>query len=306
MSKEMLLQRLGKVQQLAEAGKWQRLQQHPLRYLGALLYRHLLYPRFSKGLRLKTPTFFGPQMHIRLPAAMDIFLLGAKTHDSEIRLARLLIHQLNPGDVFVDVGAHYGFYSLLAALLCGDRGKVLALEASPRSFTLLNNNVKGYPQVQALHLAAADRDGELRFYEFPTLFSEYNSSRPGQYDEQDWRSGVQARSVLIPGRRLDALLSERNLLPKLIKIDVEGAEAEVIKGMSALLAQGRIPMIVMEYLAPDRNNEAHRKARNLLEDFAYLPYRIDDQGRLQACQNPDEYLMRRKLESDNLLFCRPL
>lgn len=304
MNKEKLLQRLEKVQQLAQGGPRRRLLHNPLRYLRAMLYRRLLYPRFSSGLRQNVPTFFGRRMAIRLPAAMDIFLLGAKTHDSEIRLSRFLIHRLEPGDVFVDVGAHFGFYTLLGALLCGEQGKVLALEASPLSFGLLENNVRLLPQVRAMHLAAADQEGQLAFYEFPTLFSEYNSSNLNQYDDSEWRPAVQPRRVQVPAQRLDTLLAEIARHPKIIKIDVEGGELEVLRGLSGLLSGGDVPMLVMEYLAPGRNNDAHRKARRYLEQFGYQPHVIEADSRISSCPDPDAYLKHRRLDSDNLLFLR--
>ena len=140
-SKEQLLQRLDRVDRIAKASKWQRLLYHPWRYLWASYINWVQYPRHKRSVAVLASTFFGSRMEVRLPAGTDIYLTGGKSHDSEIRLARLMIRQLQPGDTFWDIGAHYGFFSLLATRLVGEAGKVVSFEAAPSTYTVLAQNV---------------------------------------------------------------------------------------------------------------------------------------------------------------------
>src|SRR5690606_12974270 len=119
-----MLQRLKQVEKLANTSKAGRLLHDPFRYVNTLAFTKFIYPRTHKGVLKKARTFFGNDMQVLLPAATDIYLTGGKTHSSEIRLARFMINRLKPGDVYVDIGAHFGFFTLLASALVGDKGKV--------------------------------------------------------------------------------------------------------------------------------------------------------------------------------------
>lgn len=301
--RDRLLERLRATERLARASRWGRLRRRPRRYLSATLFHRLLYPRRPAGWRRTAATFFGRPMQVLLPAGTDIFLTGGKTHDSEIRLCRLLIRQLPPGGRFLDVGAHFGFYSLLAARLVGPAGRVLALEAAPSNFELLAANLRQTPQAEPLLAAAAEEDGDLTFYEFPTLYSEYNSLDVDQFNAEPWRRRHPPRRVVVPGRRLDRLLADRPFDPDFIKIDVEGAEDRVVRGLAAYLSAAA-PLVAMEYLAPAKKNAAHREATSILRTAGYHPHRIDPEGRLLPCSDIEGYLRERGLDSDNIVFVK--
>ncbi|MEZ4982586.1 MAG: hypothetical protein R2769_13585 [Saprospiraceae bacterium] len=114
----------------------------PFKYLGAILHRQLVFPLQKKSWETKSKTFWGEEMILLLPSSTDIYLTGGKSHDSEIRLAKFLIHQLRPGDTFVDIGTHYGYFTLLALEIVGASGKVFSLEASPVNFSILEKNTR--------------------------------------------------------------------------------------------------------------------------------------------------------------------
>lgn len=301
--RDCLRQRLKVTERLARGARWERLYRRPLPYLSATLFHRLLYPLWPGGWRRLATTFFGWPMALRLPAGTDIFLTGGKSHDSEIRLCRFLLHRLQTGDTFVDVGAHYGFYSLLAAHLVGAAGRVLALEASPANYALLVDNLQQAPQATALPAAAAERDAEVSFFEFPPLYSEYNSLDVEQFETAPWRRKNRPRRVVVESRRLDRLLAERQLAPQLIKVDVEGAEDRVVQGLTAHLSAAA-PLMVMEYLAPEKPNAAHRAAARRLRSLGYRPHRIDADGQLHPCLNIEAYLQEQGLDSDNIVFAK--
>ena len=104
MDHSILLEQIKQVEKIASASKIQRMLVHPFKYLFAILHRKLVYP-FKGSMSIKTTTFFEEEMHLLLPASTDIYLTGGKSHESEIRLAKFMIHNLVKGDCFVDVGA---------------------------------------------------------------------------------------------------------------------------------------------------------------------------------------------------------
>jgi FkbM family methyltransferase len=296
-----ILKGLKNVENLARATKFQRLRHNPVKYLRAIGFRDLFYARHQRSKAVVAPTFFGVDMHLLLPASTDIYLTGGKTHDSEIRLAHFLINQLQTGDVFVDVGAHYGYFSLLAAQLVGPQGQVFAFEAAPATFRVLQQNFTGLINAHCWHQAVADTQGELVFYEFPNLYSEYNALDINQFKDEDWYATAPPTAVTVAAVPLGDFFQQESLLPQVIKIDVEGAEYNVIKGMQDFLAEHPV-LVVMEYLAAHRSNDEHVLAEKLLRSLGYDTYLIDREGQLAATTDIGSYLETQGLESDNVVF----
>lgn len=276
---------------------------HPLRYLYAIGFRTFIYPNTRKGILVQAPTFFGTPMQIMLPAGTDIFLTKGKSHCSEISLAKFLIQNLENGDHFLDVGAHFGYFSLLASTIVGDRGCVIAIEASHGTFEILTQNTKNQKNITALHAAISDHIGTLTFYEFPVLFSEYNSLKVQQYEQERWYNKFPPQQREVEAVTIDGIIKKQNLFPKIIKIDVEGAELKVIAGAKQTLSETS-PIIVMEYLEPNRQNEPHRAAVEFLHNLSYQYFIINQNGTLESCPDIEAYLLANKLESDNIVFLK--
>ena len=140
MNSDMLIKKLAAIEQLARGSVLGRFFKNPVRYVAAIGYWRLFYPLKKRGKFARARTFFGAEMEVVLPSATEIFLFGAKTHDSEIRLARFLLKNLRPGHTFCDVGAHFGYFTLLASQLVGENGRVIAFEASRSTFEILKKN----------------------------------------------------------------------------------------------------------------------------------------------------------------------
>lgn len=280
---------------LAAGGRMRRLMHHPLRYIGAIAYRRLVYPLTGKPLHRRCRTFFGAGMEVALPAGMDLYLLGCKTHDSEVRLARFLLNHLRPGDVVADVGAHFGYFTLLAAALCGERGRVFAFEPGGGNFGILERNTAASLQVEARRLLVGDVDGKREFWEYPVLFSEYNTTNPGAVPAY-----LKGRKTKLPSITLDAFFGKTGLVPRLVKIDVEGAEWEVLQGMKGLLHGSAPPVVAMEYLP----GETHRKAAEALSAWGFSAFVPDARGALEPCSNLEAYMQERGLDSENFVFVK--
>lgn len=155
-------------------------------------------------------------------------------------LTGLIESTLRADDVFVDVGAHVGYFTLLAGRRVGPEGAVLSIEPNPVALGHLRQNVdrSGLRNVQVAHTACGDSCDPVRLY----LHTESNSSM-ASLSADNATSGA---AVDVPCTTLDKLCKERGLsCVSLVKIDVEGAELSVLRGMERILREMR-PVIVLE------------------------------------------------------------
>ena len=268
-------------------------------------FNKVAYPIWKRGVVVYAKTFFGVRMKTELPAGTDILLNGIKSHDSEIRLTKFLTRHLNAGDTFIDVGAHYGYYALLAATLTGDTGHVYAIEASAHSFELLKANTALLKNITAYHNAAGEAPGEIVFYEYPGPLAEYNTIIEGAYTDKKWFMNVKETINRVQTILLDDLITANQINKAIIKIDVEGGELSVIKGLVTSLRQNDLT-IVMEYLISDDLSSPHHQAVSLLVANGYQAHAIDLQGHLVKVEVIDQYLREADLDSDNLVFVKRL
>jgi len=162
-----LLTKLNKIEQLSRGARWTRLFHRPLRYLNGMLFWKLKYNTTKKGSIKRCMTFFNSPMDVVLPAGMDLYLLGAKSHDSEIRLAKYFIRTIQEGQVVLDIGTHFGYYALLAHHLVGQDGRVIGVEASPSIFKIVNKNATDKPTLSIFNFAATAKRRVASFFEFP-------------------------------------------------------------------------------------------------------------------------------------------
>lgn len=297
--KEQLQKKLNIVERLASSMS-EKMFRHPYKYITAQFHHKLVYPLTRKEIIKETSLFFGVKMAVALPASTDIYLTGGKAHPSEIRLARYMIQTLNEGDRFLDIGAHYGYFSLLAAQLVGADGRVHAYEPSRRAFELLGRNLKLQLNSVVYQAAVSDSTEPVIFYEFPNLFSEYNSTDISQFSETTWFRKYKPRETSVKSTTIDGLTKD-SFQPTFIKIDVEGAEDRVINGGMKFLTD-HAPVVVMEYLSAERGNEAHKKAESLLARLNYYPFAIQDDGELRQIMGVEGYLKVNRLDSDNIVF----
>jgi FkbM family methyltransferase len=137
---------------------------------------------------------------------------------------RALARVMQPGDVFLDIGAHTGFFTLLGSRLVGPEGTVIAFEPLPRNVHFLRVHLatNDINNVRIVEAAVSDSAGEALFSEGPNSYTG-ELSRDGH---------IKVRTVT-----LDDLLANR-LIPSasVVKVDVEGAELAVLRGAARLLA----------------------------------------------------------------------
>lgn len=287
----------------ARSARWKRLLSSPLRYPALMAFNKLLYPLLKRGITVTTTPFFGVPMRTVLPSGTDIVLNGIKSHDSEIRLSKFFCRQIEPGDIIIDVGAHYGYYTLLASVLTGAKGKVYAVEASAASYPMLHDNIKSYGNITSFHRAASDAAGELVFYEYPGPFAEYNTMNRDAYLNQAWYQDVEETINRVQTLVLDDLIRDNGISKALIKIDAEGGELSVLRGLDHALEE-RDLTIIMEYLLGGGQDSPHHQALQYLLSKGYVMHVINDHGLIQSVSDLDAFLMGRGINSDNVVLVR--
>jgi FkbM family methyltransferase len=305
---DSLEKKLRQVEHLANASKMQRLLHNPWRYAWSQFFRTVIFSFTQKGVIRKAQTFTGHPLSILLPSGLDIFLTGGKTHDSEIRLARFLVNhyraisqQPSAINTFIDIGAHVGYFSLITAVLLEEKGQILTFEAAKGTFDVLEKNLKPFSNIKTFHNAVTDVETDLTFFEFPFSHSEYNTLHNAQFENEAWYKKFKPEKIIVKGITLDSIVQKFDLKNPLIKIDTEGAEANVIKG-GLTMFKTQNPIVIMEFLT--QNNEGHKEAYNILTSLNYQPYTINQSGLLMKLIEIDTYFEANGLDSDNFVFVK--
>lgn len=155
---------------------------------------------------------------------------------SNIRLHRLIEQVLKPGGTMIDVGANIGYNTTYAARLVGPSGRVAAVEPAADNLRVLRENIaRNALSNVAVHAVAAGRTNEMRDLYLRGDVSAVNSLFPdSMYAEVTGTERVRVAP-------LDDLV---DFDPDLVKIDVEGAELDVVAGMPRLMNQRSIQLIV--------------------------------------------------------------
>ncbi|MCQ6245059.1 FkbM family methyltransferase [Streptomyces malaysiensis] len=177
----------------------------------------------------------------------------------EPHMTRWLQRRLKPGDVFVDVGANIGYYSVLASRLVGGSGKVVAVEASPTFLGLLQRHARrnGCANIRTVNAAVSDREELLTFILASSRNMGANSVVP--YD------GPAESTFEIAARPLPDLLTEDEITrARVIKVDVEGAEGGVVRGLVPLLDRLRPDAELTVEVTPQRMAELGDSVEELL------------------------------------------
>jgi FkbM family methyltransferase len=151
---------------------------------------------------------------------------------------------LKPGDVFVDVGANIGLYSVLAAGLVGDQGRVIAFEPSHRTYSRLLENIRRnrYQNVDSVNAALSDVSGTTRLYAGAPEMDAWNSLSRST-------SGHAPKTEEISTTTWDDYAAQHALNDRvaLMKIDVEGWESAVLRGARRELGSHNSPILQVEF-----------------------------------------------------------
>jgi FkbM family methyltransferase len=155
------------------------------------------------------------------------------------------------GDIVVDIGAHMGRYTIISSKRVGTNGKVVAIEAHPGNFEMLNRNIKlnQLTNVIPLNYAAYSKETKIKLYlpEEDSGYTIYNTIMSN-------RAGTEDKFVEVNANTLDCLLQLDQIREEevnWVKIDVEGAEFEVLKGATNVLSKSKDIALLIEVHGSD-------------------------------------------------------
>jgi FkbM family methyltransferase len=197
--------------------------------------------------RILTKTYYGARLFLD---AKDRLLTPRYVLErmAEHRVSELLDQELQPGNMFVDVGANVGYYTCAAGLKVGPEGKVFAFEADPRSCELLRDNIvlndiAGW--TSWANVAVTDGPGRIKLFQRARYHGNTSMIRVHPDDLQSF--GDADEEFEVETNSLDALLANSGRALDWIKIDVEGAETLVLRGLGEVVRNNPGVRIVMEW-----------------------------------------------------------
>ena len=187
----------------------------------------------------------------------------------EPELSAFIGARLAPGDCFLDVGANIGYFSVLAARRVGETGSVIAVEPSPTVFPLLEESARlndAGAAVRLVNAAAGSDVGSIPIYSGPS----HNIGLTTTVAERGF-----ALEGVVPSLPLDAILRpEEKAALRMIKIDVEGREPEVLRGMGGLIGDSREDLEIVIELSPNWWSDPTLTVPNVIQPLVDAGFNI--------------------------------
>ena len=200
--------------------------------------------------------------------------------------------EIKKGNIVLDLGAHIGYYTLLAARLVGVKGKVFAFEPEPTNFALLKKNIEinNYQNVIPIQKAVSNENGKGRLY----LKEKKTQNRI--YDSQEKDPFIEIETI-----KLEDYIKEK---VDFIKMDIEGSEAIATRGMIALFQKNQPMKMIIEFYPNliKKSGEDPLEFLKLLKKYDFSLEKINSQDKkLEPVENLEEIS---KIEDHINLFCK--
>jgi FkbM family methyltransferase len=263
-----------------------------MRLLLARIFRYLLTFRFFRN------RYYGIIFHIIQPLNLLKGVTQVAGYDKDLKMKldldewiqqqiyflgcfdpvgiRFIKNQLYEGEIFVDIGANVGLYSLVASRLVGKSGKVIAFEPASKSFLRLLKNISlnGITNIIPERLAVIDKSTRADLY----ISGSQNMGMSSIY-HHDSETGISEKVEAIS---LDDYIEKKGISRiSLIKIDIEGSEFLALKGMQKVLTIIR-PKILVELKEETLKNSGYteKDVISFLEKAGYSRFIIEEKGNI--------------------------
>ena len=166
----------------------------------------------------------------------------------EMWITRVFMDSLQKGMTVVDIGANIGYYSLIAASMIGEQGRVFAFEANPDIFEILFRNIEinSYlNKTTLINKAVFDKTGSLNFHNYKLHHGGSSVCKITEESQKEFRDEVEV--IEVEAVSLDDYFSDKDIKVDLIKIDAEGSEARIFKGMEKIVKDNPQLTIICEF-----------------------------------------------------------
>ncbi|MFA5997308.1 MAG: FkbM family methyltransferase [Candidatus Paceibacterota bacterium] len=269
--------------------RMRRLLKDPIRTIPFYILQSFAY---LHPFKVTHKTLWGDTMRFYLPEGSAIYYYGFL----EANLTNFLINFLRKGDVFFDVGAHVGYYSILASTLVESSGQVHSFEPTPRTFESLKENASKKSNITVNNNAVLNKETEIEFVDYGPKYSAFNTFKARTSEEMKFLDD--ANRIKVKAISLDTYCRDKGVSPTFIKIDAEGAEHLILQSMQHILTDIK-PLVTLEMGGDEEWAKNCTESIEILKKYGYIGYEIDNDGYLQKHEYKESY------RYDNLLFVHP-
>jgi FkbM family methyltransferase len=270
------------------------LRRMPVVRLRTVLYENVSRPLVSRmDAELVVPVRGGSRMLVDTSDMMGRVIAASGVWEPHV--TAMVSTLLSAGDVCVDVGAHTGYHTMLAARLVGPGGRVYALEPAPAANAALRANValNSAANVTVLRIAAGETDGRATIVTPPSGNSGEASTRIVT------TAGLDLRTDEVLVHPVASVVDDSDVPRlRLVKIDVEGYEAEVLEGIEPLFVRGSRPAVIVE-VHPHRVRETIAAMERLQSAFSLRAFelvRVPTHERFAEVPPPRELVSLERVE----------
>jgi FkbM family methyltransferase len=248
-----------------------RIMKTPVKSLNIYLMRNL-----GQQKKVACQTAFEMIFYGVIPESVTSLIWRFGVYEPETSL--FILDNMNAGDVFLDIGAHFGYFSLLASKIAGPSGKVISIEAMPTTYSMLVNNIfkNSCANVVAHQFAAGSRAGSVEFRDYGVVNSSLNTfvAARGVLDGAATKFDL----VNVEIKRMDQFFVDEGLPnPTFVKIDAESSEHLVLEGMAGILSGDTPPILLIEMGGGDADEDSRaRQIAQSLEVYGYQLCRIEN------------------------------
>ena len=250
------------------------------------------FSRINSGIREEYVEIDGQKVFLDKE---DSLLLSTRKDNYDKFEINHLKQIIKEGDIIIDLGANIGYYTLIFAKLVGDLGHVYAFEPDPSNFELLSKNVKEnkHSNVTVIQKAVSNKNSKIKLY-----VSKRNIASHRIFDSDEKRNSIEVDVIT-----LDEYFKNFEKPIKFIKIDVEGAEFQVLNGMKMILKNDNLKLLIEfipEHLEKHGTNPSD--VLKILENNNIKLYQINEKTKELELKNYKDILKNPKIGRN--IYCK--
>jgi len=274
---------------VCKGNRIKKLLKNPRKILKAK-FLEIIANKFCKALKIKGKTFWGEEISLVIPDRVSLSIL--RYGFFEEGLTKMILKYLKPGMVFIDIGAHIGYYSMLSSFIVGEKGMVYSFEPTPKTYQILKQNIKR-KNIIINNYAVFSKETTIKFNDYGSKYSAFNSFKEARLDKLILKN-LTPVNINVKTITLDKYIEIQKIQPDFVKIDVENAELEVLKGAKKTIEKFH-PIISIEVGDFGLNDRHSLECVSLLNNYGYQAYEYKDNKIIK-------HNIKDKYEYDNILF----
>lgn len=236
-----------------------------------LVFAHIM-TRLGRPIRVWTHDSFGHKLFCELPDLVQLYVYAFGQWEPDV--SDYIRRRLQHGGTFIDVGAHMGYFSVLASQAVDSHGRVIAIEPSPRMYKRLLENLQSNSatsNVRAVNMAVSNEAATVSLYSGP----HHNLGLSTLVERRGFPKVAEVGAQPL----LELISAEELADANIVKIDVEGGEDTIIENLHDFLEQCPPRAVIVLELSPQWWAETGKTPEDVLQPFyqaGFHAYEIDN------------------------------